>query len=322
MKLKFGYDLTDLAVYVNEEKMPLLMKSVFSGETATSFEIQEGIKYKDVLNYMDTEVIFRSNAGCGTFTATGDTTFTQKEISVDGFIQESAFCPNDLENYWTRAGLSSGQYYDTMAFQTEWVGHYSNLVNKEIELMLWRGNKSTGSGNLALINGLIAAIAVTTDGTAVDANLTGGGYSQVTSITAANIVASLEQMINVLPTNVEGAEDLMFSVGWDSFKKLLSALKSLNNFFYDGVNANPYKSGEVYLPTFGIKVKAFRGLDGTNRMFLHRASNFVIGTDLANDWENFQVWYEQKDDKILTRLKAKLGAQVKFSDEVVQYTNK
>ena len=320
MKLKFGYDLSDLAVYVNEEKMPLLMKSVFSGETATTFEIQEGIKYKDVLNYMDTEVIFRSNAGCGTFTATGLTTFTQKEIAVDKFIQESSFCPNDLENYWTRAGLSSGQYYDTMAFQTEWVGHYSNLVNKEIELMLWKGNKSTGSGNLALINGLIRQIDADTD--VVDGNLTGGGYTQVTTITSANIIASLEQMINVLPTSVEGAEDLMFSVGWDSFKKLLSALKSLNNFFYDGVNANPYKTGEVYLPTFGIKVKAFRGLDGTDRMFLHRASNFVIGTDLANDWENFQVWYEHKDDKILTRLKAVLGTQIKFGSEMVEFTKK
>lgn len=320
MKLKFGYDLADLTAYVNEEKLPLLVKSVFSGETGSTFEIQEGIKYKDVLNYLDTEVIFRSNAGCSTFTATGDTTFTQKEIAVDAFIHEQAFCPDDLEDYWTRVGLQKGCYYDTMAFEQEWVSHYINLVNKQIELMLWRGNKSTGSGNLALINGFIQVIDADTD--VVDGNLTGGGYTQVTSITAANIVASLEQMINVLPTDVEGADDLMFMVGWDSFKKLLSALKSLNNFFYDGVNANPYKSGEVFLPTFGIKVKAFRGLDGTNRMFLGRQSNFVIGTDMKNDWENFQMWYEQKDDKILTRLKAKLGVQIKFGSEMVEYTNK
>lgn len=320
MKLKFGYDVSGLTAYVNEEKLPLLVKSVFSGETGSTFEIQEGIKYKDVLNYLDTEVIFRSNAGCGTFTASGDTTFTQKEISVDPFIHEQAFCPDDLENFWARIGLQKGCYYDTMAFEQEWVSHYTNLVNKQIELMLWRGNKSTGSGNLALINGFIQVIDA--DTTVVDGNLTGGGYTQVTSITAANIIASLEQMINVLPTDVEGADDLMFMVGWDSFKKLLSALKSLNNFFYDGVNANPYKSGEVFLPTFGIKVKAFRGLDGTNRMFLGRQSNFVIGTDMKNDWENFQMWYEQKDDKILTRLKAKLGVQIKFGSEMVEYTNK
>ena len=29
MKLKFGYDVSGLTAYVNEEKLPLLVKSVF-----------------------------------------------------------------------------------------------------------------------------------------------------------------------------------------------------------------------------------------------------------------------------------------------------
>jgi hypothetical protein len=82
MKLKFGYDLSGLSVYVDENKLPLLMASVFSGDTASTFEIQDGIKYKDTLNYLDAEVLFRANTGCSTFTASGDTTFTQKEIAI------------------------------------------------------------------------------------------------------------------------------------------------------------------------------------------------------------------------------------------------
>lgn len=316
MKLKFGYDLSGLTAYVNEEKLPLLTKAVFSGDTVKTFEVQQGIKYKDVLNYLDTEVIFRANTGCSTFTATGDTTFTQKEISVDAFMHEQAFCPDDLEDYWTRAGMQSGSYQDTMAFEREWTSHYADLVNKEVELMLWQGNKSTGSGNLALINGLIYSI--DNDGTAIDGNPT--NIATGTGITTGNVVGIFNGMITLIPVDVEGADDIMFSCGWDTFKKLLSALQNLNNFYYDGINANPYKTGEFTYPTFGIKVKAFKGLTGTNRIFLHRSSNFVIGTDLENDWENFQMWYEQKDDKILTRLKAKLGTQIKFGNEMVEFT--
>jgi len=55
---------------------------------------------------------------------------------------------------------------------------------------------------------------------------------------------------------------------------------------------------------------------------LARVSNFVIGTDLQNDYENYQLWYEQKDDKIYTRLKYKLGTQIKFGSEMVEFTLK
>jgi hypothetical protein len=320
MKLKFGYDLSGLSVYVDENKLPLLMASVFSGDTASTFEIQDGIKYKDTLNYLDAEVLFRANTGCSTFTASGDTTFTQKEISVAAFMQEQSFCPDDLNNYWARVGLQKGSYQDKMAFEREWVDYYTQLINKQIELMLWQGEIGVASGNLALVDGFLDRIAAASG--VVDGNLTGGGYTQVTTITAANIEASMTQMLNVLPNDVEGQEDLCYMMGWDSFKKYLLSQKTANNFFYDGVSASPYKAGEVFSTTFGIKVKAFRGLDGTNRMFLGRESNFVIGTDLKNDWENFQIWYEQKDDKILTRLKAKLGTEIKFGAELVQYTNK
>jgi len=69
-------------------------------------------------------------------------------------------------------------------------------------------------------------------------------------------------------------------------------------------------------------MKAFRGLTATNRIVLARVSNFVIGTDLQNDYENYQLWYEQKDDKIYTRLKYKLGTQIKFGSEMVEFTLK
>jgi hypothetical protein len=323
MKLKFGYDLSDLTAYVNEEKLPLLMASVFSGETTNTFEWQQGIKYKEVLNYLDLDVYMRADTGCSTFTASGDTRLTQKEISVDGVIHETSHCPADLEDYWARIGMQAGSYQDRLPFEQEWTAYYAEKVKKEVELQLWKGNKGTGTGNLALINGFLQVIDA--DTTVIDGNLTGGGWTQIasgTGITAGNVISIIEHMVDMLPVDVEGADDLIICVGWDTFRKALSAYRTLNNFFIDGANTSPYNSGELFIPTWGIKMKAFRGLTATNRIVLARVSNFVIGTDLQNDYENYQLWYEQKDDKIYTRLKYKLGTQIKFGSEMVEFTLK
>lgn len=313
MKLKFGYDVSGLTAYVDEQKNDLLLTSVFGGKTAQMFEIQDGIKYKDMLNYLTTDVIFRANTGCPTFTATGETAFTQKEISVDSFIYETTHCPNDLEDYWTRKGLTSGQYYDSMAFEREWVTDQTARINKEVELMLWRGNKSTGSGNLALMNGFLQVIDA-------DTTVVTGNTSSATGISSSNVIGLFEDMINVLPADVEGSPELQFECGWDTFKKLLSAFRAANNFFIDGSNPNPYQSGVYTFPTWGITVNAHKGLDTTNRIILWEKSNPVIGTDLMGDFENFQMWYEKKDDKILTRMKAKLGTQIKFGARCVEFS--
>lgn len=320
-KLKFGYDLDGLTAWVDENKLPLLTASVFSGETMGTFEVQTGIKYKEQLNYLDIDVLMRADTGCSTFTSSGDTRLTQKEISVDSVIHETAHCPADLETFWARVGMRPGSYQDALPFEQEWTAFYGNLVKREIELQLWQGNTSTGSGNLALVDGFIKVIDADTD--VIDGNATGGGYTTVatgTGITTSNVITILEHQVDKLPAAVQGADDLIVCVGWDTFKKALSAYRALNNFFYDGVDANPYKSGEFSMPTFGIKIKAFRGLDGTNRIFTGRASNFVVGTDLTADYEDYQMWYDIDTDKIKTRLKYKLGTQIKFGSELVEFT--
>jgi hypothetical protein len=107
--------------------------------------------------------------------------------------------------------------------------------------------------------------------------------------------------------------------GSDIFDKLILALKAANLFHYDGVNGSAYQSQELILPGTGIKVVAFFGLDGTNRIHLGRTSNFIIGTDLESDEDMFNIRENPISLTMMLDIHFKVGTQVKFPNEIVTF---
>lgn len=312
-KLKFNYDLSNLTEFVNEEKGELLTKSVFAGKSASILPIQSGIKYKDVLNFMDTNVLFQDASTCG-LTPSGTTEFDQKEIAVGKIGLMEKLCPTDLEDFWTRVGLPAGSYYDSAAFEAEYTSHKSALVAAEVEKMIWQSSL-LGAGNLSFFDGFNTIIDATSG--VINGNPT--SINTGTGITTANVLGIFNGMVTLLPDALAGQEDTVFLCGWDTFRKLLQAYFTTNNYHFDGATASPYQSGEIVIPTFGLKVIALHGLTGTNRIHLARLSNYRIGTDLSGDWENYEMFYDQTEDVVYFRLKFKLGAQIAFGNELVTF---
>lgn len=312
-KLKFGYDLSNLTEFINEERFPeLLTKALFSAKTMSVIPIQEGIKYKDVFNRIDDSVEFQE-ASCD-MTVSGSTEFTQVEISVGKIGLYKSWCPSDLEDFWTRVGLPAGSYYDSLAFESAWEAHMSGLVAQEVEKMVWQSDLSTGTGNFAFFDGFNTTIDAASP---INGNPT--AINSGTGITTGNVIGIFNGMVTLLPAALDGDPEVTFMCGWDTFKKLLQAYFTLNNFHVDGAADSPYKTGEYFFPTFGIKVIALHGLNGTNRIHLGKPSNMKIGTDLENDFEQYQLFYDQTSDKVYYRLKAKLGTQVMFGNEIVTF---
>jgi hypothetical protein len=127
-------------------------------------------------------------------------------------------------------------------------------------------------------------------------------------------------MVNLIPDALAGQTDLEFVCGWDTFRKLLQAYFTLNNFHYGATEeASPYATGSIIIPSFGLRVTALHGLTGTNRIHLAQKSNYVIGTDAPNEYESLDVFYERKDNNIIARLIAKLGTQIRFGSELVTF---
>jgi hypothetical protein len=112
------------------------------------------------------------------------------------------------------------------------------------------------------------------------------------------------------------AEDLVLFVGIDTFKKYTTALRNSNLFHY----AADSEGMEILIPATNVRMIAVGGLSGTNRMFLARLSNLFVGTDLANEEEEYRFWYSQDNDEVRFRATMKYGVQIAFPDQLVQFT--
>jgi hypothetical protein len=312
LKLKFGFDTDNLTAYVDQTNLELFTKAVFSNATSQylSGQVQSGIKFKEQINYMDVDVTLRAKSGCG-LTSSGDVIFDKKEIQVYPFYDQKTFCPSDLETFYTQQFLPQGSTYENMPIEAAFAEYYTAKVAAAVEVLLWQGVTGGASGVIGFNQIIDAASPINGNPTSI---------STGTGITTGNVIGIFNGMVNLIPNALAGQTDLEFVCGWDTFRKLLQAYFTLNNFHYGATEeASPYATGSIIIPSFGLRVTALHGLTGTNRIHLTRKSNYVIGTDAPNEYESLDVFYERKDNTIIARLIAKLGTQIRFGDELVTF---
>jgi len=313
---KFNYVTGGLSPYTEQDIFPFLTKALFSSRTPELIVARTGIKYKEVLNIMDATIFLQDGGTCADVTPSGSTTFTQREIEVNEIVSRQDFCLDDLNEFITQKLLPAGSYAEDLV-PSELSDFMAGLLSQILEVAYWQGNTASGNPNLSKFDGLIKIIGDA--GTAI-----AGNTSSETSITTANVVSIHDNMILALPAALLDKDDVVIFEGWDTYRKLIIGLKNQNNsagFHYDSTSDAAYNSGEMRVLGTNIRVIAVHGLDATNRLFASRTNNLFIGSDLENDPMNWQLWYDINTDKVKWRSKFKLGTQIAFPNEIVQYTN-
>ena len=304
---KFDFDVSGLAAYVDEQRDEILVKQVTQGKTLEYITIQEGVKGSEELKLMDDTLTYQT--GDCTMTASGDTVFTDRAISVEtlGFMKK--FCQKDLAGFWTQLNLSAGAIGEDkdLPFEEAIVNYLLELHSNELDKLIWRGNKSTGSGNLAFMNGFRQFL--TTGNGCVDLNT-----SSTASITNSNAYDVFYECFTNSPEAVAESADFVCFTGRENFNKLVKNLVDLNFFHYSPADIAQMDS--VIVPGTDMIVRKVVGLNTLDNIYTGRASHFVFGTDLQSDLDNFDLWYSQDDDVIYLRSKFRAGVQVPFLDQI------
>jgi len=306
-----SFVVASLTDYVDQSSTDLLLPAVSQGKTASLVTIQAGVKSSAALQLFDSTVVFQDDA-CS-FDADGATTFTQRNIVVQGVRVQEALCPKDLEAKWTQLLLSAGSDYDESDLPAAYMDIKMQRLQDALELADWSGADGVGAGNLGFYDGFLTII--DTAAASVDGNV--DGVTTVTGITSANALNIVQGIYSVVPEAVLNADDLVCFMGWDAYRNLIINITDTNFFHYATDDAA--RSGELMLPGSNLRIVAVAGLTGTNRIITGRTSNFYIGMDAMGD-DEMKMWYSNDDQNVKSSINFKRGCQVAYPAEIVEFT--
>lgn len=301
-----NFVLSSLTTYV-DQKLPLVRKSLFGGQTAKVANKQTGIKSAEAINILDNTIVFGSGSVC-TFTAAGNTTFTQRNITVGSVSIHKEYCQKDLDPYWTQQYLKKGnEAYSELNFADYILELISAGVERQLEISLWTGDTSVSTANTNKFDGLMKII----DACSGSATVLPTGSAGTKSGSA--LLTYLDSAYTTASADISYEPDVYIFTGLDIYKNFLVALKNSNNYHHDAVDQLNYE----YNYFGNYTVKGVPGLNDTNRIYLMRGSNIYVGIDGESDQERFEVWYSPDNRSMRVALDFKYGVQVAFCDQIV-----
>lgn len=308
-------NLSGLAAYTDQHSQELVSKSILAGRTLSQITVIPGVKHSIALNILDGSVTMQAG-GCG-WNPSGSTTLTQKTLTVSPLSVQEAICVPTLELYWTSELMKAGSLQEEIPFEEKFSEIKALNIARQNEELIWKGNTSTGSGNMALINGFLQQFTADAFANVINGNPT--AINVTTGITSSNIMGIIDGMVALTPTEILDQEDLTIFISHANFHLYAKALRDLNLFHFTS-DWNLNGKNEIVHPGTNVKVSATTGLVGSDDMVLASAKNLVAGVDLMSEEDAFRIWYSQDYNEVRVRADLKLGVATRFPSQVVYFT--
>lgn len=257
--------------------------------------IMPNVKYKAVLKKL-ANVISIADGTCD-YTDTADVTLTEKVLTVTEKQINLTLCKTPFESDWEAVSMGYSSF-DNLP---------SNFTDFFIANMLEQVAIGTET---AVWNSLVT-----------QAVADGADDSLVVTVTAANVIDTLGDAVDLLPNNVYGKEDLTIYMGFETFKLYVRALGGFAaNVGANGVNGmgTMWYDGLQSLTFDGIKIFVSGALG--DKIIIAQKSNLYFGIGLLDNLNEVRVLdMADKDGSKNVRfvMRWSQGTQVGFGNEIV-----
>ena len=307
-----AYAFGNLTAYTEQQSLPLITKSLFNAKSASILTPMVGVKSSKAVNLLATDAVFQNGDNCG-WSPSGTTTFSNRVLTVGKIKVHEAICPKKLEEYWMQTQVVAGSNPESVPFEQQYAELKAGVIAEQMETAIWQGDTASGNtnANTNKFDGFIKLI------NAASGSTIAGNTGSVSGITNSNAFAVMQGVYNAIPTSLLDKPDLRIVCGWDTFRKLVANLTTLNLFHYSPtVDGNV---GEIVLPGTNVTVVALNGLNTTNRIFAMRLSNMFYGVDLLNEEERFEIFYAKEAMEVRWVAEWKAGVQFAYANEIVNF---
>jgi len=149
--------LSSLTAYVEERKMPLLSKAILQAKTANYLRQQFGVKDSAQLNLMDGTTVLQEGKACA-WNAEGTNTFTQRKLQTGLIKVQKSFCNKDFWEHYMNEMVKAAANDTELVFEKELIEREMALIQEANEKLIWQGDTTSGTANLAHIDGLVKLI--------------------------------------------------------------------------------------------------------------------------------------------------------------------
>jgi hypothetical protein len=288
-------NVSALQAYVEEQRLPLIRKTVFAAPSTKYFNLQTGVKHAAALNLLNTEVVFGDGSACG-WNESGSTTFSQRILEVGNFKVNMSFCDKAMLKYWTGYDVRVAAGQKSLPFEEDFVNGIIDSVRVKLESMIWKGVKAQDG-----MDGLMTILDAASASTIHPSLATGTTIYQKTVAAYKAIPAG----------KLESASIFM---GVDKFRDLVLELTEKNLYHY---NPEVDNNLEIILPGTSTKVRGVAGLNGEKAIVAADGEKIFYGVDMEGDEEKFDLWYSKDNQEFRLAINFNAGVQVAFPDEVV-----
>lgn len=305
-KYDFGFNLSTLASYTDEVGGELIRRAILEGETAKIIKVQPGIKGSQAINLLDS-TLYVQDGTCG-WTSSGQTTYTQRDITVCNYKVNEALCPADLNDYWLGQLLTPGSYNESVPFEQQIAELKTAQISQYIENLMWQASSAT-----TCFSGFKELFAQDGSGTTT---VTGGivvtGQSAISSVSA---LTQVDALVEQIPDDVVDRTDWVVFMSHANYRKYLINYRTANYYHFNPDGS--YQEFKTFHPATNILVHPVGGLNGSNLVVLAPAGYMVMGVDLMSDSETLKMFYSEDFDEVRLRSNFKIGVQIAWPQFVI-----
>ena len=287
-------NVSALTAYVEEQRLPLIRKTIFAAPSVKHFNLQTGVKHSAALNILNTSVAFGDGATCG-WDEAGTSAFSQRVLEVGNYKGNMSFCDRAMLKYWNGYEVRVAAGQKSLPFEEEFVEGVISDIKDKMERNIWQGVKATDR-----MDGILTILA--------------GEQSVIKPTVAQGATAYDKALAAYKAIPAAKLDKAAIFMGVDEFRDLVLELTSKNLYPYDPkVDAEM----EIILPGTSTKVYGVSGLNGTAKMVAADPENIFYGVDMEGDDEKFDLWYSKDNQEFRLAINFNAGVQVAFPDEIV-----
>lgn len=286
-------NVTALTDYVNVHKDELLTKATVGGKIFEYVDIMGNVKYKDLINYLDSTVVLAQGGSCG-FDPQGSDVFSEKYVEVKPVKVEKSWCADDFDKKFANHQLHYEAGRETLPFEQKMAETNVDAIQDAVESLVWAGDSTLG------IDGWKAQILASSEAVEVqkDSTVTGTIDAIVGKLTA--------RMLK------KGVDIFVSYTTFRAYVQEQNAYCCANREVIDAA-----KSELVYAGDSRVRIVPVLGLEGLNFIVATSREDLIYATDVEGSENVYKLWYEETPDTFNFRVKFKAGTAIRFEDEVV-----